>query len=126
MNGLEKSDENFGTFLRRNFEERRQMELQIVELSPMQLYLTMEWLEPLRCKLFETIESFIRAVRNCDGTFPTSYPTAMQLIALRRLNWLAPLFQDRLDILRAKPSAVGNGIFEQCSDSISRLNWPLG
>jgi hypothetical protein len=61
LNDWEKSDKNFGTFLRRNFEERQQMELQIVKLSPMQLYLTMEWLEPLTCKLFETIESFIRA-----------------------------------------------------------------
>jgi hypothetical protein len=128
LDGLEKSDDDLATLLRRNCTERKEMGHIIVDLSPMQLYMMIEWLETIRCELAQLIDAFIRRTIQSEGSMPTSCPTAQQFVALRRLNWLSSLFQRRLEILKQAPQSdkpiVGEGIFDQCSDSLSHLNYP--
>lgn len=126
IEGREKGDDHLPSLMRRNFQERQDMEEAIEDLAPMELYVMIEWLDSIRQGLHELVTNFLRDARNGRDTIPRSCPTAQQFIAIRRLHWLSALFKSRNDVLKEAPDApvVGRCVFEQCGDLISRMIWP--
>ena len=127
LDGLEKSDDDFATLMQRNFIERQEIEGIIEDMSLWELYSTLEGLESMGGELSRIVGEFLKAEKELDGSSPSSYPTGLQLVALRRLTWLASIFKRRLETLKmtpTEPPEIGQGVFVQCATTISRLNRP--
>jgi hypothetical protein len=125
LNGSEKSDDHFGTFLKRNFEERNNIKDIIAALSLMDLYLMIDWLEPFHAKLAQLVDDFIpRAKTTKEGDSLETCPLAQQFVSLRRLSWISKLLQKQLDILKKTISSVeGRAIIDQSSQALRTLKW---
>ena len=81
----------------------------------------LEWLEPISAELSQLASSFAQ-------TPQASTMTAQQLVALRRINWLVPRLQDRLDALikedcEIDPPSLADQIISQCKEALSNLPW---
>ena len=87
--GLEKSDKDFPTRMRRNFEERETVEWTVRDLTLVQLYELTEWLGPIWSELARKVDLLPQREHTAN------HPTVLQLIALRRLEWLSSLLEQR-------------------------------
>jgi hypothetical protein len=125
LNGSEKSDDHFGTFLKRNFEERKEIKETVAALSFMDLYLMIDWLEPFHVKLAQLVDDFIpRAKTTKEGDSPETCPLAQQFVSLRRLSWISEILQNQLDSLKKTIfSEVGPAIIDQSSQALRTLKW---
>ena len=128
LNGMEKSDDCFATFLKRNFRERRNVEDVISKLSPMEFYMLLEWLESISTRLCEKINKFmIEQSSSGNGATPDTCPSSLQFVALRRLTWLSGLFERKLHsgLFRGLTGLVNyKGLHDQCSTTIAAMKWP--
>lgn len=95
----------------------------------MDLYLLSEFLEKIRSNLAGVADTFIQEVQSSSkGIF---VPYAQQIIALRRLNWLYPFFQKKIQFFknRAKNAVRHAAIsfeipmLEQCKSNANALQW---
>jgi hypothetical protein len=130
MTGAEKSDDDLATRILRNFVERDEMKEIIGDMDLMSVHAMLEGVDSLHEKLTEVIQSFVNKTLKFNSV-PSDCPLALQIVALRRLHWLASIFQDRLDFF-TKDDVVNQfvteigakfraGITGQCYNVISHL-----
>ena len=129
--GKVRSDDHYATFLDRNFVERYDMVEVIYELEePMDLYLLSEFLEKIRSNVAEIVDNFVRESQSISEGI--NIPFAQQMIALRRLNWLKPFFQKKIESFEKRVSTSAKSadiVFEiamlrQCAANANDLEWP--
>lgn len=129
--GKVRSDDHYATFLDRNFVERYDMVEVIYEVEePIDLYLLSEFLENIRSNLAGIVDTFVRELQSSSEGI--NIPFAQQMIALRRLNWLKPFFQKKIESFekRVNSSAKSaDSVFEiamlrQCAANANDLEWP--
>ena len=79
------------------------------QLSFTKVFYMLEWLDSIRSQLLQKAEEFIEWADNLpteSGREATASPTKVQqLVALRRLQWLAPLFQKKLETVLEEKAA---------------------
>ena len=79
------------------------------QLSFTKVFYMLEWLDSIRSQLLQKAEEFIEWADNLPteaGCEATASPTKVQqLVALRRLQWLAPLFQKKLENILEEKAA---------------------
>ncbi len=129
--GKVRSDDHYATFLDRNFVERYDMVEVIFEVEePVDLYLLSEFLEKIRSNLAEIVDTFVRELQTSSEGI--NIPFAQQMIALRRLNWLKPFFQKKIESFEKRVSSsakTADSVFEiamlrHCAANANDLEWP--
>ncbi|MGK3733770.1 MAG: hypothetical protein ACI8RD_000016 [Bacillariaceae sp.] len=122
-------DDHFPTFLERNFVERYDMVEVIYEVNDaMDLYQLSEFLEGIREKLAKIMDTFISELQSSSEG--VHIPYAQQMIALRRLNWLKPFFEKKIESIKKKIEKSRRTdiscltlVLQQCTENAKCLDW---
>eukprot|EP00980_Cylindrotheca_fusiformis_P020053 scaffold7139_cov115-Cylindrotheca_fusiformis.AAC.3 len=124
----EKSDEHFATRLKRNFTERKEVEEMIAGLCLIDVYLTIDWLQSLNCRLENQADVLIQEASKWQGgshSAERNWPLSQQLVALQRISWVSRRLRKRLNSLSAPSKKMEQGIIEQSKSGIHGIKWPL-
>ena len=128
MTNQEKGDDHFPSRLRRNFPEREHLILDVEESRMCDFAMIMEFCASLAKPLHDLLDSFLRS---CTSSVIAVSPiTAKQVIAVRRLAWMASIFQARLDAIRNNSHrpiyelGVMDDLYTfQCSEYLPQMTW---
>ena len=109
--GKEKSDYDISSKLQRNFAERVGMEEMIEALTPLELFYNLEFIST---RILPEVDNAARNLFSTDSHTPASSQalTPRQLIARRRLHWLAPMYLQRTNAIQASGSKLGEITFD--------------
>lgn len=121
-----KSDDHLGSFLEREFVTMDFMENLIRDFKPDDICKMMSWLLSTHSSLSNIVNSFLKeakAIEQKEGArkIVGSTPLSQQIVALRRFEWIANLFEQNLR--RQKKKAHDITTINNLLLGISNLKW---
>ena len=114
--GKQKSDYDVASKLTRNFAERRGIEEMIEAMSPRELFYNMEF---VALNVLPVVEKAVNLLSK-DAKSPMSSQVAspLQLLARRRMHWLATTYQQRINAMKGARLMCDNQILDASSEPV--------